>query len=48
VMAHMIQNEADRQRVEHQLAENVDLLPAVRQLFLQWLDNSADKHYKLK
>jgi serine/threonine protein kinase len=48
VMAHMIQNEAERQRVEHQLAENVDLLPAVRQLFLQWLDNSADKHYKLK
>jgi serine/threonine protein kinase len=48
ITAHMIKNEADRQRVEQQLAANVDLLPAVRQLFLQWLDNTADKNDKLK
>jgi serine/threonine protein kinase len=48
IMAHLIKSETERHRVEQQLEANVDLLPAVRQLFLQWLDNTAVKHYKLK
>jgi eukaryotic-like serine/threonine-protein kinase len=46
IMAHLIKSEAERQQVEQQLEDNVDLQPIVRQLFLQWLDDTADKHYK--